>query len=169
MRRMTAGLVGVLGVLVVLTVLVVHWPSAVEADNRRAAGSARAVLPVDGPIVRSFDPPSHRYGAGHRGVDIGAAPGTPVVAALPGTITFSGAVARRGWVTVDHGGGLDTTYGTLDPRGVTAGQRVAAGQELGRTAPDVEHLDWGARLHDEYIDPLRLLGRWRPHLVRLPR
>lgn len=166
MRRVTAGLVAVLGVLVVMGA---HWPSAVEADDRRTAGSARAVLPVEGPIVRPFDPPTERYGAGHRGVDIAAAPGTPVVAALPGTVTFSGAVARRGWVTVDHGGGLDTTYGTLDPRGVTAGQRVAAGQELGRLAAGVEHLDWGARLLDEYIDPLRLLGRWRPHLVRLPR
>lgn len=124
-----------------------------------------AVLPVDGPVVRGFDPPSTPYGAGHRGVDLGALPGTPIRAALGGTVTFAGAVAGRGWVTVDHGGDLDTTYGPVKPRRVHAGDRVRAGQVLGFIGPGQAHLDWGARLRGSYIDPLTLLGRWRPHLV----
>lgn len=164
MRVVTGGFMVVATLLVVLAAGV---PAAVGADEGH--GAAQAVRPVDGDVVRSFDPPEQRYGAGHRGVDLAAEPGEPVASSLPGIVTFSGEVARRGWVTVDHGGGLQTTYGVLDPRLVASGARVDAGQELGRVASTAEHVDWGARLHGEYIDPLRLLGRWRPHLVRVPR
>lgn len=142
---------------------------ATRATGALAEPVARVILPVDGPVLRPFTAPPHPFGAGHRGVDLAAASGDPVRAALPGVVVFAGEVARRGWVTVDHGGGLQTTYGVLDPRAVSAGQRVDAGHVLGRVAAGAEHLDWGARLHGEYIDPLRLFGRWRPHLVRLPR
>lgn len=138
-------------------------------DERADAAPSEAVRPVDGPVVRHFEEPEHPYGPGHRGVDLAAEPGTTVRAALPGMVTFAGEVAGRGWVTVDHGGGLDTTYGVIDPRLVTAGQEVRAGQSLGEVAAGASHLDWGARLDGRYIDPLRLLSRWRPHLVRLPR
>lgn len=124
------------------------------------------LLPVEGPVVRPFEPPPHPYGPGHRGVDIAAAPGTPVRAPLAGTIAFAGEVARVGWVTIDHGGGLRTTYGDVEPT-VVAGQVVTAGQVVGHTA--APHLDWGARLHDGYLDPMALLGRWRPHLTRRSR
>ena len=130
---------------------------------------ARVVLPVDGLVVRPFSAPEGRFGPGHRGVDIAAAAGDAVRAALPGRVAFAGVVAGRGWVTVDHGGGLRTTYGVLQPRAVTAGEAVRGGQMLGLLAPGAAHVDWGARLHGEYIDPLRLFGRWEPHLVRLPR
>ncbi len=131
----------------------------------RPSGSSGAVPPVPGTVVRSFDPPAHPYGPGHRGVGLEAAPGAPVVAALAGTVTFAGAVADVGWVTVAHGQGLDTTYGPLDPRAVTAGQRVERGQRLGRLADAATHLHWGARLHGVYLDPLLLFERWQVHLV----
>jgi murein DD-endopeptidase MepM/ murein hydrolase activator NlpD len=122
------------------------------------------VLPVEGIVTRPFDAPAHPYGPGHRGVDLAAAPGAPVRSAAAGTVTFSGPVAGTRWVTVAHGGGLDTTYGPLQP-GVVAGQRVRAGQRLGWLSPGAGHLDWGARLGGRYIDPLTLLGRWRVHLA----
>lgn len=134
----------------------VAWP--------RAGHPAGVVLPVEGIVTRPFDAPAHPYGPGHRGVDLAAAPGAPVRSAAAGTVTFSGPVAGTRWVTVAHGGGLDTTYGPLEPR-VTAGQRVRAGQRLGRLAPRAGHLDWGARLDGRYVDPLTLLGRWRVHLA----
>jgi murein DD-endopeptidase MepM/ murein hydrolase activator NlpD len=130
-----------------------------------APGSAPVARPVDGPVVRAYAPPATRYGAGHRGVDLAAPAGTPVRAALAGTVRFSGLVGGAGWVTVDHGGGLQTTYGHLDPRGVAPGQRVAAGALLGRVAVGRAHLDWGARLHGDYTDPMALLGRWEIHLT----
>lgn len=159
--------------LALLTAMVLVPPQADGATASGAPDQATAVvptavvLPVDGPVQRRFTAPAHPYGPGHRGVDLAAEPGATVRAALPGLVTFAGEVAGRGWVTVDHGGGLDTTYGVLDPRLVTAGQRVHGGRPLGHLGDDAGHLDWGARLHGDYIDPLRLLSRWRPHLVGL--
>ena len=125
-----------------------------------------ALLPVDGAVVGTFDPPDSPYGSGHRGVDLAADPGTPVVAALAGTVVFSGEVAGVGWVTIDHGGGLATTYGPLDPRSVAAGDVVGPGTEVGLVAPGADHLDWGARVDGAYVDPLALVGGWRVHLTR---
>lgn len=156
MRRRATALVAV------VAALSLTMGGAAPAATR---GPAAAVLPVHGPVVRVFDAPPTPYGTGHRGVDLGAAPGTRVRSALGGTVTFAGTVARRGWVTVDHGGGLDTTYGPVAPRSVRAGERVRAGQVLGLLGPGQDHLDWGARLHGDYIDPLTLLGRWEAHLV----
>jgi murein DD-endopeptidase MepM/ murein hydrolase activator NlpD len=127
------------------------------------------VAPVPGPVIRGFEAPPSPYAAGHRGVDLAAAPGEEVRAALPGLVTFSGLVAGKGWVTVRHeqaAGGLETTYGDLDPRIVAAGDRVKAGQPLGLLDAAADHLDWGARLDGRYIDPLALLGQWEVHLVR---
>lgn len=138
-------------------------------DLARAAGPDRAgppgaVRPVPGPVVAPFAPPENPYGAGSRGVDLAAAPGDEVRAALDGTVAFAGQVAGQGWVTLDHAGGLQTTYGVLDV-GVEQGQAVAAGDMLGTIAPGRDHLDWGAKLGGEYLDPLTLLARRRAHLV----
>lgn len=124
-----------------------------------------ALLPAPGGVQRSFEPPLGPYAAGHRGVDLAAAAGDEVRAALPGVVRFAGRVGGAGWVTVDHGGGLETTYGRLDPVSVRAGRRVGAGQVLGRLAPGAVHVDWGARLDGRYIDPLGLLGPWEPYLT----
>ena len=61
--------------------------------------SARAwTWPVDGPVLRAFAfDPAHPYAGGqHRGVDIGAAEGTPVHAPADGTVTFAGSVPGGG-------------------------------------------------------------------------
>src|SRR5688572_30447070 len=87
-----------------------------SGDQILAAERSVAVRPVDGGVVQAFRAPASEYGAGHRGVDLRARPGTPVRAALGGTVTFSGVVAGTVWVTVNHGGGLSTTYGSLSPR-----------------------------------------------------
>jgi murein DD-endopeptidase MepM/ murein hydrolase activator NlpD len=129
--------------------------------------AAGVVRPIDGPVVAPFDPPRSDFGAGHRGVDLRAGAGEPVRAALAGTVAFAGPVAGVGWVTVRHDDGLETTYGPLDPRSVVAGERVAAGQVLGRLAAGAAHLDWGARRDGEYVDPLGLLRGGRARLVSL--
>lgn len=157
------------GALVWALALVFLLVAPVGAAGEHGAEPLRpgSVWPVPGVIIRDFDPPAQPYGPGHRGVDIGALPGTTVRAALPGTIRFVGQVAGRGWVTVDHGGGLQTTYGDLGTFAVTSGQRVAAGDGLGTLSGAAAHLDWGAKLDGEYIDPLSLLVRWPLALVPL--
>lgn len=86
---------------------------------------------------------------------------------MAGQVRFSGVVARVGWVTVDHGGGLRTTYGPLVDR-IPQGRGVAAGQPIGRLDQEGTHLDWGARLDGDYIDPLTLLSPWKLRLTALP-
>ena len=123
-----------------------------------------AIAPAPGDVTKAFDPPATRFGAGHRGVDIAAERGEPVVAALGGTVTFSGTVANVGWVTIDHGGELNTTYGPISPRLVSAGDAVATGDIIGLLAAG-PHLNWGARIAGQYIDPLALLERWETYLT----
>ena len=146
-------------ILILLAVAVgAAAPGAVAHDTQ-------AVPPVPGPVIRPFEPPDHEYGPGHRGVDLQAEPGEPVRAALPGQVHFSGVVAGTGWVSIDHGGGLRTTYGDLDPRQVSGGAQVQAGTVIGTLADEASHLDWGARVDGAYIDPMTLLGEWEVRLV----
>lgn len=122
-------------------------------------------------VVRPFDAPGTVYGPGHRGVDLAGAPGQDVLAAAAGTVAFAGAVAGRGVVSVVHPDGLRTTYEPVTAV-VAAGAVVARGQVLGTlaaghagcTAPACLH--WGVRRGAaDYLDPLRLLGRWSVRLV----
>ncbi len=113
--------------------------------------------PVDGPVVAGFAPIG-RW-AGHWGVDFGVDPGTPVVAAGPGAVSFNGTVAGNRTFTVDHGGGLKTSYSYLQD--VTwAGGRVATGQAIARSgmAHGSEALHFSVRIDDVYVDPMTVLG-----------
>src|SRR3954453_1199592 len=44
------------------------------------------------PVTRPFEAPLGPFGPGHRGVDLAAAPGAPVLAAGPGVVAFAGMV-----------------------------------------------------------------------------
>ena len=117
--------------------------------------------PVDGPVVRPFQAPAFAYGPGHRGVDLAAAPGTPVRAAGDGVVSFAGSVAGSLHVVVAHDGGLRTTYAFLAGATVRTGERVTRGQVVGLvggSGPEHEPgaLHFGLRLGDRYLDPQRL-------------
>ncbi|MFF2122903.1 murein hydrolase activator EnvC family protein [Kitasatospora sp. NPDC058184] len=140
-------------------------------------GGARA-WPVGGPdgVLGRFEPPAKVWAAGHRGVDLAAAPGAEVRAAAPGVVTFSGPVAGRPVVTVSHPGSgsppLRTTY--LPVTGtVPVGTPVAAGQTIGLLAPDGRHcagrdcLHWGLLRGNRYLDPLALFGAGTARLLPL--
>ena len=164
------------GVLVVLaTTGSAAGPAPGSADRRAAvevpssaSSPSGAAAPVPGEIVRGFEAPAHPYAPGHRGVALRADPGTVVRAALAGRVSFAGVVARTGWVSVDHGGGLVTSYGPLEPIMVNRHDAVGVGQVLGRLAREAPSLHWGARLDGVYIDPLLLLGAWEAFLVEPP-
>lgn len=136
------------------------------------ASATGFVPPVPPPpvVLVPFAPPPNRFGAGHRGADLAAGDGTVIVAAGPGRVVFAGTVVDRGVVSVEHEGGLRTTYEPLTAS-VTAGAVVAAGQPIGTVQPShppcapATCLHWGARLPDgTYLDPMALLDPWRVRL-----
>jgi murein DD-endopeptidase MepM/ murein hydrolase activator NlpD len=113
-------------------------------------------------VTRPFQPPPRPWLPGHRGVDLAGTPGQPVVAAGSGTVAFAGIVAGTGVVSIDHAGGLRTTYEPVSPL-VRAGQQVTVGQPVGTLLPGhpgcpmAACLHWGLRQGRDYLDPLVLL------------
>ena len=70
--------------------------------------------------------------AGHRGTDIPAPEGTPILAAHSGTVLVSGWNDSCGnQVLLDNGAGLSTRYAHMTQTAVTAGEAVTAGQVIG--------------------------------------
>lgn len=117
-------------------------------------------------VLAGFEAPSGPFAAGHRGVDLAATVGQEVLAAGTGTVVFAGTVAGKPVVSIDHPGGRRTTYEPV-LADVTAGDRVAAGEQVGRLAAAPGHclpvscLHWGLRTGPglaTYQDPLTLLG-----------
>jgi murein DD-endopeptidase MepM/ murein hydrolase activator NlpD len=130
------------------------------APAAHAAGTWR--WPVSGPILRPFDPPGSPFGAGHRGIDIGAPAGTTVVAADAGTVAFAGTVAGHLFVTLAHSADLVSTYSWLSGILVHQGDVVTAGQPIATSGgchpDDVDPcLHLGAKLDETYVDPLDYL------------
>lgn len=117
-------------------------------------------------VTRPFHRPSSPYGPGHRGVDLAAVPGQDVLASAEGRVVFAGRVAGRGVVSIDHPGGLRTTYEPVR-WSVSSGQRVHRGQVIGVVEPGHDGcrveacLHWGVRHggtgETHYLDPLRLV------------
>lgn len=96
---------------------------------------------------------------GHTGMDLAIPTGTPVRAALPGTVTVSKYnVGGYGYyVMIDHGNGLSTLYGHNSKllaqvgRTVQAGDIIALSGSTGRsTGP---HLHFEVRINGERTDP----------------
>ena len=133
----------------------------------------RWVWPLDPrPLVLArFVAPAGPFAPGHRGADLAAAPGATVRAAGDGVIAFAGRVAGRAVVSIDHPGGLRTTYEPVVAV-VSAGDPVLAGQVIGRLVLEGSHclpascLHWGARRgQTTYLDPLSLLATVRVRLL----
>ena len=155
----------------VLLLLPAASAAALPAPPIRAPAGTLWVAPLDGAptVTRAFERLPHPYAAGHRGVDLQGPPFGSVVAAGDGTVVFAGTVAGRPVVSIDHAGGLRTTYEPVEPS-VAAGLQVRKGSPIGTLAtghvgcPAQACLHWGLRRGDTYLDPLLLL---RPPRVRL--
>ena len=115
--------VAVLSLLAVLTTPASHAP--LPSERTCAALST----PVTGPIIDDFAPVGSY--AGHWGIDYGVPIGTRVGAADAGLVTFAGSVAGMLAVSVDHGGGLKTSYSYLSEIAVSSGARLHAGGHVG--------------------------------------
>lgn len=99
----------------------------------------------------------------HSGMDFRAPVG------MPAEVTAPGVVVKAGWnggygrmVEVDHGQGFATRYGHLSEIDVRVGQKLAAGDVIGKTGSSGRstgpHLHYEVRHNGEAIDPLRFLS-----------
>ncbi len=162
----------------VLAAVAVLPPGAATAAGGGGGGSGPTAAPRSDygwplagwpRVARPFQPPASKYGPGHRGVDLAAAVGTPVLAAGDGVVVTAGELAGRGVVSVQHPDGLRTTYEPVIAQ-VHSGAAVVRGQPLGLLEPGhpdcaaAACLHWGVRRGEVYLDPLRLIGHWQVRL-----
>lgn len=119
-------------------------------------------LEMSSPFGVRIDPFVHSPSM-HTGMDLHAAAGDPIYA------TAAGKVIKAGWeggygqmVEIDHGEGLSTRYGHMSSIGVTVGQKVRAGQVIGRVGSTGRstgaHLHYETRINGEAVNPERFLA-----------
>ncbi len=103
-------------------------------DQKQLLASAPSVWPARGYVTSDFAVRLDPYTADrvmHDGIDIAAAPGTPIKAPADGAVVFAGLEGGYGKVLVlDHGYGLKTRYGHLSRIDVKLGQKVRRGDHI---------------------------------------
>ncbi len=120
-------------------------PKAKVASSASTTRAGSWVWPVAGDNYIS-----QYFWSGHHAIDIAAAYGTPVVAAVGGTVVFAGWRSYTGGgnvIWVMDGTKLYTTYNHLSSWSVRVGQRVSAGQVIGHIGATGEAT--GPHLHFE--------------------
>ena len=142
--------------VVVVALLMLGAPAIARAD-----AAPVWIRPVDGAVVRPFDPPRTRFGAGHLGADLAVSAGAPVRAAGPGVVAFEGSIAGSRHVVIAHAGNLRTSYSFLASIAVRRGEQVAAGAVVGTAGGtgeghDGSVLHFGLRAGNTYLDPMAL-------------
>ncbi len=117
----------------------------------------------DAPEFETSDPGERR--TIHVGIDLFAPAGEAVLAPLAGNVTAIGndavPLGFGGMVVLEHATGAGTpfwtVYGHLSPASLTTlspGQRVAAGQRVGRLGTRDENGNWPAHLHFQVMTDL---------------
>ncbi len=128
-----------------------------SALSPASASAAGVVLrpPTDTEIVSRFSLPEGQFGPGNRGLDYNTSQGDPLVASAKGIVIFAGAVAGSLHITVDHGGGLLTSYSYVDRILVRKGEIVDAGDPIALSGIGFH---FGMRLDGRYVDPETMFG-----------
>ena len=139
-------------------------PMAAVFDTTGSQTSSVPILwPVRGWITAEFDEELAGRNGPHRGLDIAAAQGTPILSAAQGVVTLSGWDTYLGLVVVvDHQNGLSTLYGHCSQLLVQVGDEVRQGQviaHLGNTGrSSAPHLHFEIREGGVAVDPRAYLG-----------
>src|SRR3954449_5447653 len=91
------------------------------------------VWPVSGDVITPYRNGADPYATGqHRGIDIAAPVGTPVVAAAGGEVRFAGTAGSSGiTIGIRTSDGYDTSYLHLSSLSVKAGAQVSPGDRIG--------------------------------------
>ncbi|MBA3475818.1 MAG: M23 family metallopeptidase, partial [Actinobacteria bacterium] len=132
------------------------------------APAARAwSWPATGPVLRPFSLGANTYAGGqHRGVDIGAELGSPVLAPAAGAVSFVGSIPGGGRAVTIQTEVYAVTLLQLGSTSILRGSVVAEGSVVGVVGESADgvtsapHVHLGVRVAadpDGYIDPLGLL------------
>ena len=128
--------------------------------------SIPSLMPVDGVHLSSdFGMRVHPVLGGrrqHKGVDLAGPIGTPIHAAADGVVSRADWFSSYGlFVSLEHGGTLQTRYGHMSRLNVAAGQRVHKGDVIGyigttgrSTGP---HLHYEVRIAGQAVNPVPYL------------
>ncbi|MGH2686929.1 MAG: murein hydrolase activator EnvC family protein [Actinomycetota bacterium] len=140
----------------------------IQGSGSSGAGKYGGELfwPTAGPIVSGFGYRVHPvYGTTrfHSGVDIDGACSQPIFAGEDGTVLSAGSNGGYGNFTViDHGDGLATAYAHQSSIGVSSGQSVSRGQQVGLVGTTGLstgcHLHFEVRINGEPVDPVPYLS-----------
>lgn len=97
-------------------------------DERGSRYSGRFFWPASGEFSSGF---GHRSFGYHKGIDIAAAVGTPIMAVMNGTVIYTGWESGYGMtVEIKHPNGLVTRYAHCSQIFVSQGQEVDGGQKI---------------------------------------
>ena len=129
-----------------------------EIDSRTVNGIYLAVVPVTGRITSRFGAVESIRDHTHKGIDIAATRGTPILATASGKVSFAGWSSGYGYlVKIDHGNGVETYYGHCSKLYVSAGDTVEAGEQIaavGSTGNSTgNHLHFEIRLDGKQVNP----------------
>lgn len=116
------------------------------------------IRPVSGIISSRFGVRSSIRSSAHTGLDIATSTGTPIQAAAPGTVTFSGYKGSYGnMIVITHANGVQTYYGHCSQLYVSAGTSVSQGQTIaavGSTGNSTgPHLHFEVRINGVAYNP----------------
>ncbi len=139
-----------------------------DVAEKKAAqwASTPSIWPVKGSITSRFGPrvsPFTGKKALHAGIDIGARKGTEIRSPASGKVVVAAYDGRMGkFIRIDHGYGIETTYGHLSKIHVKYGDRVHRGDLIGlvgstgkfSTGP---HLHYQVAVNDKVVDPIHYI------------
>jgi lipoprotein NlpD len=131
-------------------------PLTAPGTTAAAEGQPAFIWPARGPILGTFDD------ASNKGVNIGGATGSPVIAAADGRVVYSGN-GLRGYgnlIIIKHDATFLTAYAHNSALMVKEGDAVTKGQkiaEMGNSDSDRVMLHFEVRRQGKPVDPLKYL------------
>ena len=135
------------------------------SQKKSLLSSIPSITPVHGWTTSSYGTrisPFTGRKSTHKGVDIAAPVGTPIIAPADGVVIFSGAKAGFGnFIMIAHYDGIVTRYGHNAQNMVQAGQKVKRGDQIasvgmsGRTTGP--HLHYELWVHGKTVNPRKFI------------
>ena len=122
------------------------------------------VWPLNGQITSRFGYRQLRGSNWHNGLDIDGVTGDPIVAAVAGTVTFSGWRSGYGNLVIVTAADTEYYYAHASELVVVEGQVVGAGQLLAKVGSTGfstgSHLHFEIRVNGSPVDPLSVLEQY---------